>query len=75
MGVVDIDTLALGAGFRCFDGKGYLRFEYTEFIAIIVSEHICDVLCKVRAVIHHCEQSALDFEVGIDVLFDAVDGL
>ena len=75
VGVVGIDALALGAGFRCFDGKGYLRLEYAKLISVTITKQRRNLLCKVRAVIHHCEQSALDFEVGIDVLFDAVDGL
>ena len=54
---------------------GNLRIEHLELAAVGVAEQGGNLLCVVRAVVHHRQQDTVDFQFGIDLPPHLGDGL
>ena len=73
--VVGKNALSSAAGFCGSDGKGDLRSEHTDFLAVVGAQRCNDLLGFVGAAIHHREQDAVDFQLRVDLPLDLCDGL
>ena len=69
------NTLALGADFLCPDGMGNFCAEHLDFAAVGLPQQGSDLLGKVGAIVHHCQQYAVDLELGIDLPLHLIDRL
>ena len=61
------NALALGADLLCPDRVGNLTGKYLDFTAVVLPQQCADLLCEVRAAVHHGQQDAVDLELRVNL--------
>ena len=68
------DTGSLCADFLCTDGTGNICLVDFQLSAVALPNQIADVLGVVGAAVHHRQKNPFDFQFGVDLSLDLVDG-
>ena len=75
LGVIGKDAFACRTGFCCSDGAGNGLLKHLQVLSVCLPDQIANLLSVVGAVVGHGQQNTLDFQLGVDLPPDLLDGL